>query len=52
MRTIGKLHVVIADDQIRLILLRSASEIYNPIHTFGIGIVLYQWKTYGLVYPI
>ena len=49
---VGKLLVVIVDDQIRLILLRSMSEISISIHTVGIGKVSYWWKPYGLVYPI
>ena len=52
MHITGKLHVVIVHDQIRPLILRSASEIYILIHTVGIGKVSYQWKTYGLVYPI
>ena len=37
----GKLHVVIVDNQIRPILLRSVQEIYIPIHTVGSGKVWY-----------
>ena len=40
------------DDQIRPILLRSATAIYIPIHMVGIGKMPYQWNTYRLVYPI
>ena len=39
---LGKLHFVIIDDQIGLILLRSVSDVYIPIHVVGIGKVSYQ----------
>ena len=36
MRTTGKLHVVIVDDQIMSMLLCSVSEIYIPIHMLSL----------------
>jgi len=44
-RTTGKVHVIVVDDQIELILLRSASVIYTPIHTVGIRKASHQWIT-------